>query len=147
MTGACLCGDIAFEVEGPFAYMGHCHCSMCRKTHGTAFSTALGAAPDRFRWLRGADGIGRFASSPGGSRAFCGRCGSAVPGRAGEHVLVFPGLLADDPGMRPQAHVFIGSKAPWHEIADALPRFDAYPPGMGEAFGFERRTEPAAGAV
>ena len=67
MTGACLCGDIAFEVEGPFAYMGHCHCSMCRKTHGTAFSTALGAAPDRFRWLRGADGIGRFASSPGGS--------------------------------------------------------------------------------
>jgi hypothetical protein len=27
----------------------------------------------------------------------------------------------------PQRHVFVGSKAPWFEIADALPRFDASP--------------------
>jgi hypothetical protein len=25
-------------------------------------------------------------------------------------------------------HIFVGSKAPWHEITDALPRFDAAAP-------------------
>src|SRR5207249_12306987 len=47
--------------------------------------------------------------------------------------------------MRPQAHIFVASKAPWHEIADGLPRFDAFPPGMGEAVPSERRSEPVAG--
>ena len=28
----------------------------------------------------------------------------------------------------PQYHIFVASKAPWHGIHDALPRFDAYPP-------------------
>jgi hypothetical protein len=147
VRGACLCGDVAFEADAPFAFMGHCHCSMCRKAHGTAFSTALAVAPERFRWLRGAESIRPYQSSSSGSRPFCGRCGSAVPVRAGEHVLILPAVLDDDPGMRPQAHIFVASKAPWHEIADALPRFDAYPPGMGDAVAFERRSEPAAGLV
>jgi hypothetical protein len=30
----------------------------------------------------------------------------------------------------PQMHIFVGSKAPWHEIADALLRHEAYPPGL-----------------
>ncbi len=40
------------------------------------------------------------------------------------------GCLDGDPGVRPLAHIFVGSKAPWFEIADPLPRFDAYPPGF-----------------
>jgi hypothetical protein len=28
----------------------------------------------------------------------------------------------------PQAHNFVGSKAPWHDITDALPQFKEYPP-------------------
>src|SRR5439155_26248296 len=68
-----------------------------------------------------------------------------VPGEAGEIVFIAPGLLDDDPEMRPQAHIFVASKAPWHEIADGLPRFDAFPPGMGAAVPFERRSGPVAG--
>ncbi len=145
--GRCLCGDVAFEADAPFDFMGHCHCSMCRKNHGTAFSTALGVPPSQFRWVRGAGSIRRYASSPGGVRPFCGRCGSAVPAEAGERVFVPAGLLDDDPEMRPQAHIFVASKAPWHEIADSLPRFDAFPQGMGEPVQYERRSEPAAGKV
>ncbi|TMB48664.1 MAG: GFA family protein, partial [Deltaproteobacteria bacterium] len=118
VRGTCLCGDVAFEADAPFEFMGHCHCSMCRKHHGAAFSSALAVHPSRFRWLRGAEGIRRYESSPGGSRPFCGRCGSAVPGEAGQIVFIAPGLLDDDPEMRPQAHIFVASKAPWHEIAD-----------------------------
>ena len=34
--GRCLCGDVVFEADAPFEFMGHCHCSMCRKHHGAA---------------------------------------------------------------------------------------------------------------
>jgi hypothetical protein len=35
-----------------------------------------------------------------------------------------------DPGVRPGEHIFVGSKAPWYEIVDALPQYEAWPPGM-----------------
>jgi hypothetical protein len=38
------------------------------------------------------------------------------------------GSLDDDPGMRPQFRIFVGSKAPWFDIADDLPQHaDAAP--------------------
>jgi hypothetical protein len=33
------------------------------------------------------------------------------------------GTLDDDPGLRPQRHIFVDVKAPWFDIADGLPRF------------------------
>jgi len=37
-------------------------------------------------------------------------------------------LLDDDPGIRPQRHIFVGSKAPWDEIYDDLARYDGPAP-------------------
>jgi hypothetical protein len=147
VRGTCLCGDVAFEADPPFQFMGHCHCSMCRKAHGSAFSTALGANPSGFRWLRGSDGMRPFESSPGGARPFCGRCGSSLPAATDDTVFVPSGLLDDDPETRPQAHIFVASRAPWHEISDSLLRFDEFPQGMGNAVPFERRSDPAPGKV
>jgi hypothetical protein len=33
------------------------------------------------------------------------------------------GLLDDDPGLRPDKHIFVERRSAWFEIADALPRF------------------------
>ena len=38
------------------------------------------------------------------------------------------GALDDDPGIRPQAHIFVASKAPWDTIEDALPQHAEYAP-------------------
>ncbi len=130
MRGSCLCGDVAWEGSGTGDMVHHCHCSMCRKTSGAAFGTFGGFPAADFRFTRGEAGIRRYPSSPGGVRAFCGRCGSAVPGQPFEDLIFVPfGNLEGDPGGRPMAHIFVTSKAPWYEIADDLPRFDAYPPG------------------
>ena len=43
-------------------------------------------------------------------------------------VYVTAGTLDDDPGIRLESHIFVGSKAPWLEILDDKPRFDEYPP-------------------
>jgi hypothetical protein len=130
--GSCLCGDVAWELDGPLEFMSHCHCSRCRKAHGTAFATYVMAPADRFRLVRGAAGIVRYPSSPGFERPFCGRCGAVVPsGDAQQGLVAVPaGPLDDDPGVRPIVHIFVGSKAPWFDIAGALPQFDEYPPGI-----------------
>lgn len=107
----------------------HCHCSRCRKAHGTGFATYGGLAADGFRWERGREGVRRWESSPGFHRAFCRRCGAVVPGEpTQERVFVPLGGVDGDPGARPLAHLFVGSKAPWDEIADSLPRFETWPP-------------------
>jgi hypothetical protein len=38
------------------------------------------------------------------------------------------GSLDDDPGARPDRHIFAASKAPWYAIADDLPQDAEYPP-------------------
>ncbi len=112
--------------------MSHCHCSRCRKTHGTGFATFVMAQADAFHLVRGRELIVRYESSPGFFRPFCGRCGSAVPdGEPWQGLVAIPaGLFDDDPGARPLAHIFVESKAPWVEIQGPLPAFDRYPSGV-----------------
>ena len=127
---SCLCGDVTWDLEGPYVFMHHCHCGRCRKAHGTPFATYIGAAEDGFR-LHGAARVTAWAPQPGVSRSFCSRCGSIVPGATfGGLVFAPAGNFDDDPGERPADHIFVASKAPWYAIADSLPRFDAYPPGV-----------------
>ena len=127
---SCLCGDVAWELDGPFEFMSHCHCSRCRKAHGAAFATYLAGPAEGFR-LRGRERIVGWESSPGFSRCFCGGCGSVVPRDPVKGRIFAPaGNFDDDPGTRPLAHILVASKAPWFEIRDTLPRFDTYPPGI-----------------
>jgi hypothetical protein len=146
VSGRCLCGDVAWEVAAPFEWMTHCHCSICRKAHGTAFGTYVGVSADGFRWKRGESSVRSFASSDGNARTFCGRCGSKVASRWRGGVSIPAGTLDGDIGVRADGHVFAGSKAPWHEIRDALPRHEASSSG-GPVFATKRATEPAPGVV
>ena len=135
--GRCLCGGVAYEVDGAIDVMANCHCSMCRKHHGASFVTFAGVKPSQFRWLQGEELLVNYESSPGNHRTFCRTCGSSLPApHPGEGMFFFPvGTLDDDPGQRVQAHIFVGSKAPWVEIIDDLPQFDEYPPGYGPEGG------------
>jgi hypothetical protein len=110
--------------------MSHCHCGRCRKAHGTPFASYAAGPLDGFA-LHGREHVARWESSPGFFRCFCTRCGSVVPGDAWEGLVFVPaGCMDDDPGVRPSAHIFVASRASWYDIPDALPRFDAYPPGV-----------------
>lgn len=100
MAGGCLCGRVRYQAEGELADMHHCHCSMCRKQHGAAFSI-FGAVPaERFRWNSGEERL-RHYQGPHVRRTFCGTCGStltAVDHRSPNLVWIAAGTLDDDPG-------------------------------------------------
>jgi hypothetical protein len=127
--GRCLCGDVEWTVEGPLDRMTHCHCARCRKAHGTPFAT-YAFAPAAGMRMRGAEHVTRYASSPGFVRGFCGRCGSVVPSAEVDgHIEIPIGSLTTDPGVRPVAHIFVGSKLPWYAITDGLPQHATFEPG------------------
>jgi hypothetical protein len=110
--------------------MTNCHCGMCRKAHGAAYATVVTAQGKDFRYTRGEELVSTFESSPELVRAFCRVCGSSlvvVEPQTGE-VFVAAGTLDDDPGIRLESHIFVGSKAPWLDILDDKPTFEEYPP-------------------
>jgi hypothetical protein len=63
-----------------------------------------------------------------GHDAHCGTCGSLLYSvvREGAYVHVTLGTLVDTPTIRPTAHIFVGSKAPWYTITDGLPQFEGH---------------------
>ncbi len=144
-AGACLCGAVRYEIDGPFRTMQHCHCSICRKHHGTLFATFVSAPLDGFRWLSGEDNITRYATSEQFDRPFCNTCGSAVAMPAPALGLVFApaGTLDGDPGIRPQGHIFVGSKASWYEITDDLPQYAEYPESFTKVHAVPGPAKPA----
>jgi hypothetical protein len=40
------------------------------------------------------------------------------------------GAFDDDPGARPDRHIFTGSRASWEEIVEDLPAFPGAPPSL-----------------
>lgn len=58
----------------------------------------------------------------------CGVCGSLLYSvvRDGAYVHVAFGSLVDPPSLHPTDHIFVGSKAGWHEITDDLPQHEEY---------------------
>ncbi len=133
--GSCLCAAIGYTVAGPLHSMVSCHCSMCRKQHGSAFATYVSVPLERFQWTRGEDKLLGYQSSPQSIRNSCAICGSTVPMTVPEASLAFlpAGPLKGDLDIEPEAHIFVGSKAPWYTITDTLPQHDEYPPEMGAA--------------
>ncbi len=132
VRGSCLCGGVRFEVTQPFVRANHCHCSRCRKHSGTFGETQARVPREGFRLLEGEELIRVFRPAEGASvKAFCVECGSALFGARwpeGAEISIRLGALDDDPGIRPQYHSFVDSKAPWDELPDdGLPRYPGAP--------------------
>jgi hypothetical protein len=58
--------------------------------------------------------------------AHCGKCGALLYSlvREAKFVHVTLGTLVDSPSIRPSAHIFVRSKAPWYTITDDLPQHE-----------------------
>jgi hypothetical protein len=69
-------------------------------------------------------------SSRKGLRGYtpCGALAGQAQPQALDEFGIALGTLDDDPGIRPESHIFVCSKAPWFEITDNLPQYEGYPP-------------------
>ena len=128
VSGGCLCGAVAYRVRNEFRYAVNCHCSQCRRATGSAFKPLAGIERTKFEVTRGEDQLRRFGDESS-HQARCGQCGSLLYSvvRDGKFVHVTLGTLSGEPNIRPTAHIYVGSKAPWFTITDDLPQHEELP--------------------
>jgi hypothetical protein len=129
MKGSCLCGEVRFEVDGPFPWLYQCHCSLCRKQGGSVSNTGLIVAAGKFRWLTGEDLIARWQRSTGFRSHFCTRCGAPVPNplRDTGYVWVPSGLLDGDGPLEIGAQLYVDSRASWAQLPAGMRHFGTAP--------------------
>ena len=94
---------------------------------GSAFKPLAGIEREKLEIVAGGDGL-LIVGDESLHDTRCASCGSFLFSvvRGGAYVHVGMGSLIDVPTIRPTAHIFVGSKAPWFEISDDLPQFEEY---------------------
>ena len=117
-SGSCLCGAVRFEITGDFERFDLCHSVYCRKDTGSAHGANLFSSTATLKWLSGEDQVRVFnLPSTRHRNSFCSTCGSALPDLQmnGALLKVPAGSLDTAVGIRPDAHIFLASKADWDE--------------------------------
>jgi hypothetical protein len=128
--GSCLCGAVRYTATGEAQRFYHCHCSRCRKASGTGHASNL-FLKGTLQWDAGQDLVQNFKlpQAERFSNSFCRICGGRVPRFVEAMGIVFipAGSLDEEPSLRPQARIFVGSRASWSCEQGAIPAFEAYP--------------------
>ncbi|MCK5830403.1 MAG: GFA family protein [Methylococcales bacterium] len=133
IKGSCLCGKISYKISSPIGEITHCHCTTCRKAHGSAFSSVAAVSIDNFELISGKKLLKHYSSSPDKARYFCSNCGSHIYAhREGQSHYIFRlGTLDDDPQTRPSNHIWVSLKAPWYDLKTdcSLPKHEKWAEG------------------
>ncbi|MFT5696541.1 MAG: hypothetical protein ACI9QQ_002522, partial [Myxococcota bacterium] len=129
------CGSVRYEISGKLSPIQYCHAQRCRKASGAAFATEAAARVVDFAFTQGQELISSYDAPllrepPAYRRNFCRQCGSPlpVPLEGTDYVVVQAGTLDGDVPAKVFRHIFTGQRAPWYEINDELPKFEARPP-------------------
>ena len=128
--GSCLCGAVRFEVAGDFERFYLCHCEYCRKDTGSAHAANLFSATANLKWISGESNVTRFnLPSTKHAKSFCSTCGSALPSMQmdGKLLVVPAGSLNSEILIRPDAHLFVSSKARWDEALEKVLMIEKLP--------------------
>ena len=127
-TGRCLCGAVAYRVEGPLADVLICHCEECRRWHGHASATTAVAREDLILLEeRGLRWIQSPRSDARARRGFCVECGSSLFWDAPEYetISIAAGTLDPPTGLRVASHWFVSQGGDYYVLPDdGLPRHE-----------------------
>jgi hypothetical protein len=127
ISGGCLCGAVRYEIDADKHEddASYCHCSMCRRWTGSAFSVSVRAPSALLRWTGAAPK--RYRSSSIAWRAFCGECGSPIYFQfvdKPEYYALSVGSLDRPEDVKPADHWGIESRIAWVKIVDGLPQHE-----------------------
>jgi len=128
LAGKCLCGAGKGGGRDGLVFALNCHFSNCRRATGSAFKPLAGIERNKLGITQGQDDLLIFGDENAAHDVHCKICGSLLFSvvREGEFAHVTLGTLSDAPTIRPTAHIFVGSKAPWYSITDELPQHDEF---------------------
>lgn len=133
--GSCLCGAIELTLDGGITDIIHCHCSLCRKSSGTAYATNGFVNVSELKVSDPNKQMTYFEVKKGMKRHFCKTCATPIfssNAQNPDRYRIRLGVLDSDITERPSAHNFVTSKANWDDLDADLPRNDRYEPVRGK---------------
>lgn len=131
VSGACLCGAVAFEATLDRDHADACHCGQCRRWSGNYWAS-VNVEFASLRFPKGEASLAWYESSKLVRRGFCRTCGSALFWHAHRHkdyahrIALAVGALDPPTGVKISEHIFVADKGDYYEIADGLPQKQAY---------------------
>jgi hypothetical protein len=120
--GGCACGQVRFCITEAPVGARICHCRLCQKAMAAPFLVQA-SFPARSVSLTGETAY--FQSSPRLRRHYCTACGTRVliePILSPERLAIHVAALDDPSSIRPEMHIWVGSKVDWLTIGDDLPQ-------------------------
>lgn len=120
--GACLCGAVRFEVDGPLPPPDACHCTLCRKQSGHYFAST--DVPRAAVTIHGEERLTWYRSSEKVRRGFCATCGAALfwDPIYKDFIGIAMGAFDAPTGTRLRIHIHVADKGDYYELADGLPQ-------------------------
>lgn len=130
IRGTCLCGGVSFEIDRAVGPAEFCHCNRCRKVSGSNALLTFRVRREDYRLLSGRELIRSYAAPvlygpPAYQSTFCSNCGSPVPeiSSQDEFLEIPAGAFDDDPGIRPDKHIFVEFMPCWDVLTAELPAY------------------------
>ena len=135
LSGGCHCGAVRYTISAPPLSVQHCHCETCRKTSGTLYRTG-GVMRREEVVIEGAENLTGYRTSPSFEEHFCSICGCNLFGYDDDETnLFYVELPTLDGGVNPghpqemESHIYMGSRAEWEHVSDAIPQYEKEGPG------------------
>ena len=127
INGSCLCGSVKYEISGVVGDIVHCHCTTCRKAHGSAFSSVAAVQDSDFKLLS-VGSLKSYESSAGKSRYFCVNCGSQIYAKRDNtsHIILRLGSVDSELNSPEKEHIWVSQKANWYSINSKLPEREEF---------------------
>ena len=127
VTGGCLCGAVRYEIAGELRGIVNCHCSKCRRFHGSigAYTSMnfenLSLIEQRgLKWFKS-----EMDETPNVHRGFCSECGASLfwHPRDQKYIAVAAGSLDEPIDLEVIGHVWTSQMSGYYKILDDLPQF------------------------
>ncbi|MBV8456955.1 MAG: GFA family protein [Acetobacteraceae bacterium] len=122
LTGGCNCGAVRYLVTRPLLTVYICHCHLCQKRTGSAFSMSVVLPADGLQIVAG-ELLWTERLLPSGTRNvswLCPACYSRIYTRreGAQTINLRAGTLDDTSQIRPVAQFWTSSAQPWALIKD-----------------------------
>lgn len=122
IKGSCNCKAVTYQVLGDIKKVVNCHCNLCRKMNGSAFSTYAAVLTSDFTMLSGE--LKSHKVSENATKHFCGECGTPIyntnPKLAGLNILHL-GSLDLSSELVPDVNIHCESEISWSKSVNSIP--------------------------
>jgi hypothetical protein len=124
VSGACTCGSIKYHANADLRRIVNCHCNMCRKMNGSAFSS-YAVIPRKLLVVSGDENLAAYQVTNSARKHFCRECGTPIfntnekyPGAC----MIYLGTLDGSGSHLPSLNIFSESMLGWVDSIGSMAR-------------------------